>query len=368
MRARGVLTILCALGFASAACEFIASIQNLQGGAELDAGDAARDGPPTDAGADTAFDVAQVPCEPTAGKGTLCATIHTDPKDPPIGYDPIIGGVSTLGVNGKGSLVLYLFNQDPTGGCNPYVNLVPTSTIQVPPSGQTGEITVDQLPLTVVATAPPGQYWVFAYFQDDGPPPIGTKLMRRGTGINSILAGDLVTPVEVSTATYPTVTLKTEETTVIQIALEPLFGLEVEFEPTTGLESQAASDTSIKGDGPASIIVFDGTGITDPTGDFLSFAAIACVDLDLQGKAKSVTAVAPVVTTGTHQIYGSIYDYAPPDVCGNPLPAGTLESNENGIPVTISTTSWTSSVVLPILGLGPFGSGADSGVAPALCH
>ncbi len=372
MRARFAVLLASALGTMGAACELIAGIQDVTEAVDAgDAGrgrDAGRDATNQhDAGGDALADVTTLPCKPTAGAGTLCATVGLDPGDPPLGYEGLIGGVSTLRINGKGALVVFLFNMDPTGGCNPYVNITPITTIQIPAPAQPGELSVDQLPVTAVGTAPPGKYWVFAFFQDNGPPPTAQKLASRGTGINAPLPGDLVTPVASSMSAYPTVNLTAGTTTIINLKVHPLRGLLVDMQPASTLLSEAKSDKSVLGDGPASVLVFDSDAGLGPGAVFLDFAAIPCVNLKLQGTPTSQTVLAGVQSTGKHLLYCNIYDYAPPNVCGNPLPAGTIESAENGTPVDISTTSWTSSATVSMIGLGPFGSGADAG-APAMCH
>jgi len=357
-----------ALGFATAACELIGGIEDLQLTPGLDGGHDARldarldvkapmDVPPR-------MDVAPLPCTAMPDAGTVCAVVDTDPANPPPGYGALVGGVGTLDISGKGALVIYLFDKDPTGGCDPYVNLSPTTTITVPAAGQ--GLTVNELPLTAVGRAPPGMYWIFAFFEDNGPHP-AAKMMSRGTGVNATLPGDLVTPVDTATTAYPTVVLRANETTSVSLVLEPLRGLQVDFQPSSQLKTAAKADTSIKGDGPGSIIIFDGDGgITDPATTFLDFAAIPCINLKLQTGATDAIPIVGEVSTGKHDVYCNIYDYAPPNVCMNPLPAGTLESSELGVLVTIDATSWTSSVTVPILGLGPNGTGAGTG-APAMC-
>jgi len=291
--------------------------------------------PTSDAGADVEVDASPQVCEPTAGTGTLCATVHLDALAKSPGYGAF-SGAGSVGADGNGFVQVYLFDKDPTDPKNGHV--LPKVTLRYPPAAGS-ETTLSQLPITLVGTADPAQYWAFAIFEDNKSDP-------RGTGLLSALSGDFVTQQNIDDPVnlFPVVTLVADETRDLDLPIVPLRALTLNVKASSQLLTSAQANPNIHGDGPGAFFLYDGSLMAGAP-DTVDFGQVSCLDLELQNPSRpdSVAVTFGVTATGTHNIYGNIYDYQSPDLSGTLLPDGTLETSA-AIPAqaTIDETNWTA--------------------------
>ncbi len=288
--------------------------------------------------ADVPPEATPLPCTPTPGMGTLCLTVSVDSAANVPGYSAFTGA-GTLGIDGQGFLLAYLFDKDPADPSNGHV--LPSATIRFPTL--TGsQITIDSLPAQVVGTAAPGTYYMFAFFEDN-------DSASRGTGLLATLPGDFImkTIQGPNGVTYPQVTLTAGQVTMAQGLIDPLRQLVLNVHADQTLLSAAANNPAVHGDGPAAFFVYDGD-ITGSNITMLDVGQAACIDLKLQTGAVAVSASFGVLSTGSHNLFGNLYDYNLPTIT-NPLTSGTIISpfqsnggSGNGTPVTIDPTTWSS--------------------------
>jgi hypothetical protein len=306
------------------------SLDGLTGGAsDKDAGAADAD---VDSGVQPA-------CTPNPDTGTACVTVRVDETSAAPGYGAF-SGAGSVKVDGTGFIQVLLFDKDPTEPTNGHV--LPKVTLRHPPAaGST--LTLDTLPAELVGNAAPGSYWVYAYFADN-------DVDSRGTGLLGQLPGDFVTQLAIGQPDLiPKITLAAGEAQTLEIPLVPLRELMLDCSITPTLASAVQSNATIHGDGPASFFLYDGN-LTAGAPDVVDFGQVNCMDMKLSSPTPpSVTTVSfGVTTTGTHNVFGSLYDYQSPDPSSINQTPGTLESNAGAPPqAVIDPTSWTATVEVP---------------------
>ncbi len=278
----------------------------------------------------------QPPCVPNVGLGTLCITVRVDPNATSPGYGAF-SNANTVKADGTGYVQVFLFDKDPVDPANGHV--LPTVTLRQPPT-EGFEIPIDSLPQQLVGTAPAGDYFVFAMFADNQTDP-------RGTGLLSTLPGDLVTPQNISGASlFPKLTLEADKVQSYDLGVVPLRQVTLNCSASNALLTSASQNSSIHGDGPAGFFVYDGS-LTAGAPAVVDFGQISCLDLELQNPARPLVtpALFGTTATGTHNVYGTIFDYETPPASGSVLTNGTVESSATSPPqLGIDVTQWAASL------------------------
>lgn len=301
------------------------SLDGLTGGAPI-----------TDAGIDADTDASTPSCSPSATTGTICVKVRLDDSALAPGYGAF-SGAPAVKADGNGFVQVYLFDKDPADPENGHV--LPKLTLRHPPAAGS-EMKLEELTVELVASAPAQKYWVFALFEDNAAD-------ARGTGLLSPLPGDFVTVenLEDPSSLFPVVTLVTGQTSALDLPVAPLRELTLNSSASTGLLDLAKNNPNVHGSGPASFFLYDGS-LAAGKPEIVDFSKIGCVDLQLQNPQRPalIPVTMSVTATGTHNLYGNIYDYQSPQITGS-LPPGSVGTNGVSPPeVSIDATSWTAAV------------------------
>jgi hypothetical protein len=264
--------------------------------------------PGEDADGATGGDTAVDPCAPVTGIAKFCINVakvgaHPDYTDG--------SGALTLGLDGRGKLRVYLYNEDPG---DPARKTAPKPIVSIRyPSGD-GTLLVDtELPVAIADGAPEGHYWFTVVFEDN------VDLPRPDT--YAAVPGDyiVVPPVVDNRLVFPEVTLKKDETQAIPVSLKPLRQVAATVQASKTLVSLAKTTRpEIHGDGPLAFLVYKGN-IGSPDATFFDLAYARCIDLGVKGLAETVpVSFGTILDEGKYNVLGVLfdYDYPPPTTAG----------------------------------------------------
>lgn len=275
-----------------------------------------------DVDADTATD----PCANEPGKAKFCVTVTAEAGP---GY--AAGAASTLGIDGKGLLKVYLYDKDP-GTNSATTPVVPVATLRYGAIGE--KIAIDKLPVTLVDTvAKPGTYWAIGVFGDADRPESDTQA-RAGDFVSVPTAFD-----GKAKALWPKLELSAGKTTRQELKLYPMRRLDLEVRVATDV-SNAIRDGKFlaNGDGPVVVLLYD--GVFGEVSQVLRWAEVlpcaATYPKDPLAKPVKVSVVTPIV--GPHNLFVGLVDYA-----GADFPArGTFVCDGGASPpkVDLKPTDW----------------------------
>ena len=324
----------CVAAFAcvSMACTS-ANFNTAPAGPAEDTGTAPADSTGTDGSTD--------PCAPIKDIAKFCVNVAKVDTHP--GYDSA-SGKDALGIDGVGTLKVYLYNEDP-GDATRKTPIKPIVTIPYPSGGATIGIDKD-LPLSVADSAPEGHYWFTVVFEDND------AAARPDT--YAAVPGDFIAvpPVVDNKLMFPEVTLVKGETKPIPVTLKPFRQVAATVQASAALVAIAKVRTEIHGDGPMAFVVYRGD-LGTPSATYFDLAYTHCIDLKPRIGETIPVSFGTILAEGNYKVLAALFDYDYPSPTGgkNDFPGkGTIVSPLADGPVAkvpiiaISPTRWLTTI------------------------
>ncbi|GAC1356796.1 MAG: hypothetical protein NVSMB47_10150 [Polyangiales bacterium] len=268
-------------------------------------------------------------CAPSPGLATFC--MNVTPSTPHPIYD---AAAVPLGIDGKGVVHIFFFNQDPA-----LVTSQKPIEVIYPSDGTQVDVDKD-FPLVVPGAALPGQYWMVAVFEDN-PEPRGTDI------VDPTVPGDFVSVPVVNPddkmVHYPTVQFEIGKTKTVDLPIRPIRRLGVDFSADRVLDDLHAKNPAIHGDGPTELLLYDGDLTASPT---IRDADLGdCIRLFDQPRPIHVDY--KTTAEGTHNVLAVLYDYMYPDASDRfPGRGSIIRATRVAKSVDLPTSSWSSQVEL----------------------
>lgn len=292
--------------------------------------------PETDGG--TSDGAAPGPCAPEPGVAKYCVTLGLIAPRP--NYDGA-SLASSLDIDGKGVLNVYLYDQDPspaTGSTTPAPQPVATLTL---PTKTGGEIDLAKdFPTTLAGTAVPKEYWVVAVFKDN-------KSATRPTDNGGLYPGDFLQVPDIvgKKANFPKITLVEGQVAKLDLTLRPYRAITVNLSTSSDLHLRTSANATVHGDGPMLLLLYQGgANVMDENVAPLSISTVPCVAL----KPSAPTPPTPRVSFGTWvegglQLVAALVDYP-----GATFPTPDMLTSDMLSPpvVQVSPSTWASTVAV----------------------
>ncbi len=270
------------------------------------------------------------PCADEPGKAKFCVTVTAEVGP---GYSSTTA--STLGLDGKGLLKVFLYDKDPSAG-TATAPVVPVATLRYGAIGE--KIAIDKLPVTLVDTvAKAGTYWVIGTFGD----------ADRPESDSVAHPGDFVSVPETFDsklkAVWSKLDVAKDKTTRHSLKLYPMRRLDLELRVASELGAAIRDGKYLaNGDGPVLVILYDGT--LGGASQVIRWSDVTpCVPTrpkEVLATATTVSIVTPVV--GAHSVFAGLLDF-PGDTFP---PRGMFLPDPTPIKVDIKGADWTASAVV----------------------
>ncbi len=294
------------------------------------------------------------PCADEPGKAKFCVTVNAE-------VGPAYTSAATsLGLDGKGLLKVYLYDKDPSTGTKE-APIPPVATLRYGAIGE--KLAIDKLPVTLVdSVAKSGTYWVIGSFADaERPETDGAN--RVGDFVSVPLAYDKKT----AKATWAKLDMVVGKTTRQNLKLYPLRRVDLELRVGKEISDMLATGKYLaNGDGPLLVMLYD--GVLGGAGEAVQFGdVIPCVTTKPKELApKPVPVSFLTAVTGSHNVLTGLVDF-PGDGFPN---RGTFLCDYAGttIPkIDIKGSEWVASATVRLITIYDAYEAADPVIDTLVC-
>ena len=285
-------------------------------------------GPGDTAGTDGATD----PCAPIPDVARFCVTVGKVDAHPAYTGG---SGFDTLGLDGVGTLKVYLYNEDP-GDPTRVTPVKPILKIPYPTGGATIGIDTD-LPVSIASDAPEGDYWFTVVFEDN------SAVARSDSYAATYGDFIVVPPVVDNRLVFPKVTLEKGKTKPIPVSLKPLRQVAATVQASAAFVALSKTHSEIHGDGPMGFLIYRGDISTTGGATFFDLAYTRCIDIKPKIGETVPVAFGSILAPGTYKVLAMLFDYDYPAAGGKDFPGrGTIVS-----PVSDTVLNKVVNIVIP---------------------